>query len=289
MNMKKRFLILATLFSCVFFFPVTAQNESGNEPVYAPFEHGWLIDNQTSVVPEKGLIEMIIQHRFGMMDNGFSDLFGIYSPGANIRLALNYSPLNYVQIGYGLTKLNMYSDFSIKWTPLHQTVSGSMPVSVTLYGNMAIDGRNKDQLGIYYDFLNRLSYYSEVIIGRKFNDWFSLQLHAGFVHYNIVAEQHDHDNITSAISGRVKVSSMSSVFFQYNMPWNPASMTENTPDASLPKANAGLGWEISTGYHSFQLYVNSSTGILPQENYMHNTNDFTKGDVMLGFTITRLF
>ncbi len=55
------------------------------------------------------------------MDNGFSDLFGLYAPGANIRMGLNYSVINNLQVGYGLTRLNMYSDFSAKYTILEQT------------------------------------------------------------------------------------------------------------------------------------------------------------------------
>jgi len=288
--MKKTiFYLLIGVIYCGTIFAQETTEKKEDKPVRSPFEHGWLIDDQTGVVPEKGLLEMVIQHRFGMMDNGFSDLFGIYSPGANIRLALNYTFFKNVQIGYGLTKKNMYSDFSVKWTIFEQTRSGSKPVSLTLFGNMAIDGRNKDQLGINYTFPSRLSYFSEIIVGRKFTDWLTIQVHGGFVHYNIVAENHDHDQIGAGISGRIKISSLSSLFFQYDTPFNLASMTKNTPETSLPKPNLGLGYEVSTGYHAFQVYLTTSSGILPQENYMFNLNDFTEGEVMLGFTITRLF
>ncbi|NOY36901.1 MAG: hypothetical protein GXO83_04935 [Chlorobi bacterium] len=265
------------------------QTTKDNTPVLSPFEHTLLIDDQTGMIPDKRTFSMTIQHRFGMMDNGISDLFGIYSPGANIRIGLDYTILNRLDIGYGLTKQNMYNDFQIKWAALQQTISGSMPVSVTLYGNMAIDGRNKDQLGIYYDFLNRLSYFSQVIVGRKINDWLTIQVHGSFTHYNIIDKNFDHDRFGVGGSGRIKFSSMSSVFFQFDTPLNIPSMVKNTSDSNLSKPNVGFGYEVSTGYHSFQFYLLNSKGILPQENYMFNLNDFSKGEFMLGFTIIRMW
>ncbi|HQB79596.1 MAG TPA: DUF5777 family beta-barrel protein, partial [Tenuifilaceae bacterium] len=53
------------------------------------FETSALIDNQTVTTPFKGMLELQIQHRFGPVENGITDLFGIYAP-SNIRMGLNY-------------------------------------------------------------------------------------------------------------------------------------------------------------------------------------------------------
>ena len=287
---KKLFTILCFLTIAAILFAQEETTEKKKEkPVSAPFESELLIDNQTGVVPDKNTLGFIIQHRFGMLGNGFSDLFGIYAPGANIRLSLDYSILNKLQVGYGLTKKNMYSDFYAKYALLQQTRSGSMPVAVTLYGVTAIDGRNEEVFCLNYKFTNRLSYFGQVIVGRRFSNWLSLQVTASYTHFNKVPKERDHDKFGVGFNGRVKVSPLSSIIFQYDIPLNILAFSEHTEFINPPKPNLGFGYEISTGMHAFQLYVTTATGILPQDIYLFNQNDFTKGDLMFGFTITRLW
>ncbi len=86
---------------------------------------------------------MTIEHRFGNMEDGLENIWGIYKPGANIRIGFNYSLLDNLMIGYGLTGKNMQSDFRVKYNIIQQTRKDVIPVSVTVYGNMAIDGRDE--------------------------------------------------------------------------------------------------------------------------------------------------
>lgn len=288
--MKKYILLIIILSTC--FTGVFAQEEDQKDkPVRAPFESGILIDNQTSVIPTANTLEMLIQHRFGKMDKGLEDIWGIYAPGANVRIGFNYSLKDNLMIGYGLTKKNMYSDFQIKWNALQQTRENTIPVAVTLYANMAVDGRKKEAFRNNYDFTNRFSYFSQLIIGRKFTYWLSLQAHTSFTHYNKVVEGMDHDKIGIGFNGRVKFSPQSAFLFQYDIPLKIKGISEHTGFADPPEPNFGVGYEISTSTHAFHIYVTSADGIIPQDIYMHNQNDWTQGvtDLMFGFTITRLW
>ena len=204
--MKKYILFLIV---SVFVFNTFAQDsEEKDQPVSSTFESGYLIDNQTIFIPDARTLEFVIQHKFGTMDQGFSDLFGIYAPGSNIRLGLNYVLVNNLQIGIGVTKKNMYTDFNAKWTILKQTEKNTIPVSVALFGSFAIDGRNSSEFGsgkiveskfpslpIYISLTDRFSYFSQLIIGRKFADWLSLQVGASYTHYNMVKWNESHRNI----------------------------------------------------------------------------------------------
>lgn len=266
------------------------ESETTSKPVRSPFESGLLIDNQTSVVQPVKTLEVLIQHRFGNLNsNGIKDLYGIYAPGANIRIGFNYTIIKNLMIGYGITKKNMYSDFQAKYTLFEQTRSNSMPVSVTVYGNMAIDGRNESVFGLDYSFTNRLSYFSQLIVGRKFNDVLSLQVNTSFSHYNLVDTSYDHDAVGIGISGRIKFSPQSSIIFQYDIPLKIKSISESRgfKHAALP--NFAVGYQLSTGTHDFQIYISTADGIVPQDMYMNNTNDFLNGDFMIGFTMNRLW
>ena len=261
-----------------------------DKPVRSPFESGILIDNQTCVIPTAKTLEMLIQHRFGTMENGISDFWGIYGLGTNIRMGFNYSILNNLMVGIGLTKKNMYTDMQVKWNILQQTRQNTIPIAVTVYGNMAIDGRNDKVFGVDYKFTNRFSYFSQLIVGRKFCDWFTFQATGSFTHYNSVDSTMNHDVIGIGFNGRVKFSPQSSFIFQYDIPLNIKSISEQL-NYTAAKPNFGIGYEVSTSTHAFQIFISTADGILQQDNYMYNTNDVANGfsDLMIGFTITRLW
>jgi hypothetical protein len=192
----------------------------------------------------------------------------------------------------------MYSDFNAKWNVLEQKTE-SMPISITLYGNVAIDGRSQSVYDtLYYNysnpavfygykFSNRLSYYSEVMFSRKMNDMISLQLGASFSHYNTVAPGMDHDRIGVHYGGRMKISPQGSIIFTGDWPLKINNISEG--QAVQPQPNFSLGYEVSTGSHAFQVYLGSTSALLPQDYMMNNQNKIEKKYFSFGFVITRLW
>jgi hypothetical protein len=290
----KKYICLPFVILIIFSSAIAQQGEVEKVkdlPVRAPFASGILIDNQTNLIPVKGTLEMLIQHRFNNMENGISDVWGIYSPGGNIRIGFNYSILNNLMVGYGLTMNKMYSDFQVKYNVVQQTRKNTIPVAVTLYGNMAIDGRNDEVFGKAYKFTNRMAYFSQLIIGRKFSEWLSLQATASFTHYNSVDPDLDHDKIGVGFNGRARVSPQGAIIFQYDAPLKVKAITEQHNFNNPPKPNFGIGYEIATSTHAFHIFVSSASGIIPQEIYMYNRRDWRDGaeGLAFGFTITRLW
>jgi len=287
LNFILAFLVISSAFA-----QDTLKVKKVDKPVRSPWDSEVLIDNQTTLSPPAKTLEMFIQHRFGLINQkGIHDLYGIYAPGANIRLGLNYTPIKNLTLGYGLTKKNMYNDFQAKWVIVEQTRSNRIPVAVALYGNFAIDGRSNDAFGIEYKFSNRFSYFSQLIVSRKFSEWLSLEATASFAHFNMVAAGRNHDNIGVGLNGQIKFSPQSSIIFQYDVPLKIQGISEQTAFTNLnsAKPNFGIGYQDETSGHSFQIYITTADGILPQDIYMNNHNDWTKGDFMIGFTITRLW
>ena len=272
-----------------------------DRPVSEMYGGGLLIDEQTPVIADKNTLEMQIQHRFGLIkNNGISDLWGIYAPSANTRMGLNYSILDNLQVGYGITRKNMYSDFNVKWNILQQTRRNTMPIDVTLYANMAIDGQNENVFATatadsVYKFTNRLSYFTQIMVSRKFNEWFSLSVNASFTHYNTVSaksvqyEGDDHDRIGVGFMGRLKFTDQSSLVFHYSMPLNLDGMKENAIVTNESKPNFGVGYQVATATHAFEIFISAANGIIPQDNYLWNTSDWKNGEFRIGFNITRLW
>ena len=296
--MKKLINTYILLFFAVIMVNAQTETEAPekDKPVRPPFESGIIIDNQTSVIPTKNTLEMHIQHRFGIIkSNGSSDLWGIYAPSANTRMGFNFSITNNIMIGYGITRKNMYNDFQAKWTILQQTRKNTIPLTVSVYGNLAIDGQKKAAFGDDYSFSDRLSYFSQIIVGRKFSESFSAELNASFTHYNTMTaivenvKGYDHDVVGIGGHLRFKFSPQSSVLLMYTHPLYIKQMSENNEILNTWNSNFGIGYEVSTSTHAFQIFISTANGIVPQDIYMFNTDDWTDTEVRFGFNITRLW
>ncbi|MBN1819338.1 MAG: hypothetical protein JW833_01400 [Prolixibacteraceae bacterium] len=295
----KKFLLI--IISIVLVTGVFAQEE--NTPVSEPFSSGILIDQQTTYIPDVKTLEFVIDHKFGSMTDGISNLWGIYS-SANVRLGLNYVIKKNFQVGAGITRNKKYTDLSAKWTILQQTTNNKIPVAVALYTNMAIDGRNESVFGTSgAEIFDRFSYFSQIIVGRKFNDWLSLQAGASFTHYNYVGPGFDHDKVGVHFNGRMKFSPQCSMIFNYDNPLKIKQISEHYTEAggwvNYSKPNLAIGVEIFTFTHAFQIYVGSASGILNQDIMMWNQTEFFDSQknnnklfsdgIAIGFTITRLW
>lgn len=165
-----------------------------------------------------------------------------------------------------------------------------MPVAVTMYANMAVDGRPDITFGTEYKGTNRLSYFAQAIVSRKINDYFSVQAAASFTHYNCVDVVADHDKVGLHFSGRAKFSPQSSFVFNYDLPLDIKGIySVYGVDAKKSKPNLVIGYEHSSGFHSFQIVLGTSGALLPQETIMFNQNDYTKKEMAFGFLITRVW
>jgi len=278
--MKNLLSLIVMLCMC---FTVFGQEAAEDLPVDATFETSVLIDNHTVATPYKGGKEFIIYHRFGTVKNGITDIFGIYAP-SNIKLGFNYGVTDNLMVGVGSTKDYKLQDLQWKYAILKQTQSGRIPVSLSYYGNAVLDARADDAFGPadQYKAIHRFSYFTQLIVARRFNDVFSIQAAPGFIYYNAVEQGLNNANFSIHAGARAKIIGYNSLMLEYDQ-----ILTKQ--DAFEPKPNLTFGYEIVTGTHSFQLFVANYSQIINQRNLLYNTNDFTKGDFLVGFNITVRF
>jgi len=258
-----------------------------SKPVKNTFENIWIIDNQTIIVPIKGTFQMDIMHRFGTVKNGYEDFWGFFAP-SNIRLGFNYVPLKKLLVGLSITKANISWEAYGKYAILQQT-PGKSPVSITYYGNAAIDTRSKDN---FVNFSDRLMYFNQLLIARKINDRISLQLGPSLTHVNVVdgyfyepgkyQGQMKHNHFAVSLAGRYKLKESMGIIFNYDQP-----ITKHPTNNPAP--NLALGLEFNTSAHAFQFFVGNYSYITPSRNNYFNQNDYSKGEFLIGFNITRLW
>lgn len=283
--MKNHIKLLIVFFVLPF---VTVAQEQVNDtivkekPERPAFESSFLIDTPTNVLFSKNTLEVQISHRFGELNDDKNDLAGFYG-SANIRIGLTYGIHERLTVGFGTTKDKRYQDFNWKAAIFRQTRSSKMPVSVSYYGNFAIDARSKNQ-GLFRNTSDRYSLFNQLIIARRFNEELSIQVAPSISHYNTVEKTMRNDMVAIAISGRYKISPQTSVIADYSQPLT--KFYENNPHPGL-----SLGVEFGTSAHTFQIFVTNYWGILPQENYMFNKKatglEGESGQYLIGFNITR--
>lgn len=259
--------------------------KSAKEFVKNTFENGILINNNTVETPGSKTLDFNIQHRFGLIEDE-TDFFGIYAP-ANIRMALTYGFTSRLAVGIGASKNKMTYDLNAKYTILKQTKGKGSPVTITYFGEIArattADENWLDAEGNYKSTY-KLSYFNEVMIARKFSNKLSLQLAGTYSHYNIIDSVYgQHDFYGASFVGKYKFSPQSSIHIDFDYLLNVSDIVEE----SRPKPNLGIGYEVSTGSHQFQIFVCTGGDIINQDYRVFNTNDFTKGDFLIGFNITR--
>lgn len=312
-----RFKFCVSLASCLFLVlsTITAQDSTTIQektdapkkvkPVKNTFESVWIIDNQTVLVPVKGTFEFDIMHRFGTINNGYSDFWGFFAP-SNIRLGFSYAPISKLYVGVGITKLNLLWDANAKYSFFTQT-PGKYPVSLTYYGNMAFDTRKDADGSIFTYSSERMSFFNQLIIARKFNDKLSLQIAPSISHQNSVTgyytkndstgqeifQNMNHNHFAIALSGRYKLTNVTALTINYDQP-----ITDHA--TNNPNPNLSFGVEFNTSNHSFQIFFTNYSLLSPQRNNLYNKNnpftytDFegnrvTGGQFLIGFNITRLW
>lgn len=289
-------IILTGLFFCLAIMAgkasaqdeATKPEEAKAKPVKNTFGSVWLMDNQTVMVPVKGTLELDIQHRFGSIENGTEDMFGLFAP-SNIRFGLNYAPIKNLYVGAGLTKERKQVDLNVKYSLLQQTTDNKVPVSVAYFGNAVIDTRNKSN---FRYGVHRLSYFNQLIVARKVTEKFSIQASPSFSWFNNVEGYLDKNgdiqskmkngHLAVSVLGRYKITGQSSIIAGYDQPLTQHAMNN-------PHPNICFGFETVTSSHAFQVFFGNYYGIVPQSNNMYNALDYKDGQFVIGFNITRLW
>jgi hypothetical protein len=288
-------LLVATVLTGV---ELKAQDSTAAAPVVKKksfvkntFEGNFLIDNQTVMVPIKGTFEFDINHRFATIDHQFTDLFGLFG-GANMRLGFSYTPIKDLQIGFGANNFNMVVDWTLKYALLKQTKDGKIPVSITYFGNAAMDTRAKSDGLPIVTTSDRMAFFNQIIVARKLTEALSLQASFNYTHINNIDGYYDanqeiqptmkNDHFSFSLGGRFKISPKTSIIVNYEQP-----ITQHYTVDVFP--NLSLGLDMRSSGHDFQVFLGNYGNTIPSYNSMFSQNDFTKGQYVIGFNISRLW
>lgn len=255
------------------------EGKDTGEPVTSVFKSTRLILGHTTKIRHKGELELLISHRFGRLNTGSHQLWGL--DNSSVRIGLEYGVSERLDIGFGRSSLDKSFDFFGKYKLIRQSKGKGKPVSLVLLSSLAIRTTPKDDDS--YEFKERLAYTYQAIISRKLNSNVSIQVVPTFLNRNRPEDLTDEDQLFAiGIGGRFKVSKSVSINLETFQRMN---QEENSTQFNAVSA----GVDIETGGHVFQLHLTNSQMTFERAFISEISDDFFNGDIRFGFNISRTF
>jgi hypothetical protein len=275
--------------SLIIWQPVMAQDElmdmleendeQETKIVMAAFKGTHVINGHSTKTKNRGELDFLIYHRFGPINSGIDEFFGLDQ--ANMRLGFEYGITDNFDVGLGRSTYEKTYDSYVKWKFMRQkTGAEKFPVTMVLLSSIAIPTNE-----IIEDLTSgeRIGITNELMISRKFGQRLTAQLMPGMVHLNTVPETRDPNNIFYlGTAFRYKITRSFAVTGEYYYRINPLESVQ-TYDA------IGIGVDIETGGHVFQLHLTNSRPTYEKGFITHTLDDFWDGDIRFGFNISRTF
>lgn len=223
-------------------------------------------------------LNVTIMHSFGILtDRTLQDFFGLDDP-PNVRLGLDYGITDKWSLGIGRTTFRKVVDLRSKLTVLRETKDGSVPLSLSLKGDIGLTTQENNR-----PISDDLNYFISLPIAKKFNDRLSLQAAPMYSHFNTVSsfDNEENDLFALGLGGEYHLSRRYALMAEYY-----PVLSERNPGT---KNAFALGLNIETGGHVFQLFFASSNWHTEQYVISTNDEDFWAGDFRFGFNVNRIF
>jgi hypothetical protein len=257
------------------------KDEKTKDITTATFKASRVVNGQSIENVGNGVLDLKILHRFGNISTGAYELFGLDQ--ASMRMGLDYGVNKRLMVGIGRSTFEKQYDAFFKYKLIQQqTGLKEIPVSVSMVSTIIYKSLKSNPNAEYITYnSDRYSYAHQLLIARKFNDYFSLQLSPTLIHYNIVASSTIPNDFTSlGISFRQRISKRVNFTTEY---FYRIDKLDGYYDPLT------LGVDIETGGHVFQLHVTNSTGMTERTFINETTGSWGNGALRFGFNLTRAF
>ncbi|MCG8410513.1 MAG: DUF5777 family beta-barrel protein [Bacteroidales bacterium] len=248
----------------------------------ATFKSIRLINGYTSETAAKNELVFSISHRFGNINQGIYDWFGLDQ--STIRFGFEYGLSDRIDLGFGRSNFEKLYDGFVKIKLARQSSrKKNFPFTITLLEGIAIKSvrwANKER---DYPFSARMYYIHELFIARKLTQRLSIQLSPVVIHRNIVQTKNEPNTVGAiGVGARFKITNRLTTVCEYFYPFSEY-INDNYSNS------LALGIEIETGGHVFQIHASNSTGMTEKAFIPETRGKWSKGDIGFGFNIIRVF
>lgn len=241
-----------------------------------------IIQSQSVELLAKGSLDVRILHRFGRLSDGVKELFGLDQ--ASMRMSFDYGVYNWLTVGVGRSTYRKEYDGLVKVGLLQQAKGQkAVPFSLVLVTGIMLRTADESSANGYKPTTgDRTSFYGQLLMGRKFSPGFSAQLSATLLHMNYVPNENWKNNFFAlGIGLRQKLSKRFALTFDHQL------VVTGLPDGYY--FPLGIGVDIETGGHVFQLHFSNAIGMNERAFLTETTDRFFRGEIRFGFNLSRMF
>jgi len=239
-----------------------------------------LITGHTAATLPKGSFELAIQHRFGALNSGAYNLYGLDNFNS-MRIAADYGVFDRLTAGIGRSSFRKTYNGYIKWRFFGKPES---KFNLTYLADMAIDARSRADWYLEPFFQShRLFFTHQLIASWQVNNGLLLSLSPTIVHANLVS-QHNYSNDMPVISGYIR----QQIIPKFALTGEVSAMIPGILHVK-PKNHAtiGFGFEYFTPKHAFQINLTNSRALNEAYFLTDNPSSTLLGDFSLGFNLIR--
>jgi hypothetical protein len=260
------------------------ESTDGPQPVEALFKATRVINGHSVKQLKKGELDFRISHRFGRVNSGAYEFFGLDQ--SNIHLSLEYGLLDRLMVGIGRGTFEKTVDAFARYNIASQeTGKGAFPLTISYLSSFETIGLKYSDPSRTNYFSSRLSFTQQLLIARKFSK-VTIQLMPTFLHRNLVATETDQNDLFAmGIAGRYKLASRLALNCEYYYVLRP--IPQRTAQRMYNPLS--VGFDIETGGHVFQIVMTNSQGMREGGFIGKTSGSWLKGDIHLGFNISRVF
>jgi Membrane bound beta barrel domain (DUF5777) len=305
-NMKKA-LLLSFFLPALCFTGARAQTGEGaaKELVTETFYGNRTINLHTVETMKKKTLGYRIVHRFSGLESGPYHSFGLDGP-ATIGFQFEYGISDKFTVGLSHMTWNKMFSVNAKYKLLAQTKDNSTPFTLTGYLKAGYNNTKTDDMfgigndSVFTPFTNRMTFVAQVMLARKFGERLSVQLSPTLIHYNLDYGTYlssAHSNDIFAITGQLsyKIGKRMALNLEYTHVLNNGYLDAAAREFYFD--NIGVGLDIKTGGHVFQVVFINAFAIDEEFAIPFNFSNFTDwdrndgvpGGFRLGFNIQRDF
>lgn len=286
-NHMKKLLTYFVIFCLIITKNLSGQENTNEKFVKNTFTATRIINGHSTENTPKGRLDLLIQHRMGRINDGFTNFFGLDQ--STFRFGFEYGLNNWLMIGTGRSTVEKFYDVYSKCIITRQTKGDNkFPFNSSIYFNAGINSspwQNPDRVNL---FRSRLFYTTQIIISRKFNDYISLQLSPVLVHRNLVATETDNNDVfILSAAGRIKINYNIALSLEYYYIF-PDQINSQFYNETISNCFSS-GIEIFTGRHVFQIFISNSVAMNEKQFITETTDKWDKGQLHFGFNLIRFF
>ena len=263
---------------------ILGSTSSSAKPISTTFSSTRIVNSHSVEMIPKGVGEFRISHRFGTIEEGFYDIFGLDQ--AKIRLGYDYGITDKIMVGFGRNSHKKVYDIFGRFSFLNQTIDNSTPITLQY---LFASSMKTLRYGKKIPFMQRFAQINQVLIAKKINN-LSLQIMPSIM----IHEYEGYDKkIFSGVgaAARYLVGKRVAINIEYfaRLKHNENGSQEFNRIFNENYNSLGLGIDIEAGGHVFQFQF-SNTNTMNEQAFMFETDKtWEKGEICFGFNILREF